>query len=100
MTDKSYVQTFLDDYKRDHQHPINQLSHVIGVPLIFISLAVMFFNLVVGIGLFVLAWIIQFIGHAFEGKAPSLVRNPKFLLGGPVWLADRAMALVRRRKGA
>jgi uncharacterized membrane protein YGL010W len=37
-------------------------------------------------GLFVVAWIGQFIGHAVEGKRPSFLRDLRFLLVGPLWL--------------
>lgn len=36
--------------------------------------------------IFVVAWIGQFIGHAFEGKRPSFFKDVQFLLIGPLWL--------------
>ncbi|MCG8325096.1 MAG: DUF962 domain-containing protein, partial [Thiotrichales bacterium] len=38
------------------------------------------------IGIFVLAWIGQFIGHHIEGKRPSFFKDIQFLLIGPLWL--------------
>jgi len=38
------------------------------------------------LGIFVLSWIGQFIGHKIEGKKPSFLEDLKFLLIGPVWL--------------
>jgi uncharacterized membrane protein YGL010W len=38
------------------------------------------------IGIFVLAWIGQFIGHGIEGKKPSFLKDLQFLLVGPAWL--------------
>ncbi|MBK9108054.1 MAG: DUF962 domain-containing protein [Saprospiraceae bacterium] len=38
------------------------------------------------IGIFVLAWIGQFIGHGIEGKKPSFLQDIEFLLIGPAWL--------------
>ena len=38
------------------------------------------------VGVFVLAWIGQFIGHKFEGKKPAFVKDLQFLLIGPLWL--------------
>jgi uncharacterized membrane protein YGL010W len=35
---------------------------------------------------FVIAWILQFIGHAIEGKRPSFFTDVRFLLIGPAWL--------------
>ncbi len=38
------------------------------------------------LGLFVVAWIGQFIGHHYEGKRPSFFKDVQFLLIGPLWL--------------
>jgi uncharacterized membrane protein YGL010W len=38
------------------------------------------------LGIFVLAWVGQFIGHKIEGKKPSFLDDVKFLLIGPLWL--------------
>ena len=38
------------------------------------------------LGIFVIAWIGQFIGHKIEGKKPSFFDDVKFLLIGPIWL--------------
>jgi uncharacterized membrane protein YGL010W len=37
------------------------------------------------IGVFVVAWIGQFIGHHIEGRRPSFLTDLKFLLVGPMW---------------
>ena len=37
-------------------------------------------------GVFVLAWIGQFIGHAIEGRKPKFLQDLQFLLIGPAWL--------------
>lgn len=37
-------------------------------------------------GIFVFAWVFQFIGHKVEGKKPSFLDDIKFLLVGPAWL--------------
>lgn len=37
------------------------------------------------IGVFVVAWIGQFIGHHIEGKKPSFFQDLQFLLIGPAW---------------
>ena len=53
-------QDFLANYKAKHQHPLNRLSHSIGIPLIVISLPLFFFNwrwalALVALGLYVAA---------------------------------------------
>jgi uncharacterized membrane protein YGL010W len=40
----------------------------------------------VSLGIFVIAWIGQFIGHKIEGKKPSFLDDVKFLMVGPAWL--------------
>ena len=37
-------------------------------------------------GIFILAWILQFVGHKIEGKKPSFFKDIQFLLIGPAWL--------------
>ena len=90
----SKIDDYLKQYKADHQHPMNKATHMVGIPMIIISLPLMFFAPPIGIGLFVLGWIFQFIGHAFEGKAPSFFRDPTFLLVGATWYGKRLVAFV------
>lgn len=40
----------------------------------------------ISIGIFVIAWIVQFVGHKIEGKKPSFFKDLQFLLVGPAWL--------------
>jgi uncharacterized membrane protein YGL010W len=37
-------------------------------------------------GIFVVAWIGQFVGHQVEGRKPSFFKDVQFLLIGPAWL--------------
>jgi uncharacterized membrane protein YGL010W len=45
------------------------------------------------IGVFVLAWIGQFVGHIIEGRRPSFFTDLAYLLIGPAWLMGK---LLRR----
>jgi uncharacterized membrane protein YGL010W len=38
------------------------------------------------IGIFVMAWIGQFIGHKIEGAKPSFIEDLQYLMIGPAWL--------------
>jgi uncharacterized membrane protein YGL010W len=38
------------------------------------------------VGIFVISWIGQFIGHKIEGKKPSFFKDLLFLLIGPLWV--------------
>jgi uncharacterized membrane protein YGL010W len=94
MSVKNQVERMLEEYQRDHTHPMNKATHMIGIPMIIVSLGFMFFNPIIGISLFVLGWVFQFIGHAFEGKPPTFFRDPKFLLIGATWYMKRAYCFV------
>lgn len=69
-----------------------QLLLVIPMMLILELLRPRFFLLCVGI--FVVAWIGQFIGHKIEGKKPSFFRDLFYLLIGPVWTMNSLMAQI------
>lgn len=44
------------------------------------------------VGLFVLGWIFQFVGHlGYEKKSPAFLTNAGHLLIGPLWLLEAAM---------
>ena len=38
------------------------------------------------LGIFIISWIGQFVGHKIEGKKPAFVKDLQFLLIGPLWL--------------
>ena len=92
--------SFIEEYKAKHQHPLNHLTHAIGIPMIVVSLPLFFFNWRWALALFVLGWVFQFIGHAIEGNRPAFFGNPVYLLVGPVWLARRALAALRPGRAA
>jgi uncharacterized membrane protein YGL010W len=78
-------------YSRSHQHPVNRFCHTLGIPTILLSLAVFVLAPFVhrlwtlALGLFVAGWLLQFIGHAFEGKPPEFFHDWRFLFVGVRW---------------
>ena len=36
--------------------------------------------------IFVVSWIMQFVGHKIEGKKPSFFKDLQFFLIGPIWV--------------
>jgi uncharacterized membrane protein YGL010W len=50
-----------------------------------------------GIGLFVIGWVIQFIGHGFEGRKPAFFDDLGSLLIGPLFIAAEVLLLLRLR---
>ena len=88
------TESFIENYKAKHQHPLNRLMHSLGIPLIVISLPLFFLNWRWALALFVVGWALQIIGHLIEGNQPAFLRNPIYLLVGPWWLLRRAAEAV------
>jgi len=82
---------WIAQYAISHQHPMNRFCHTVGIPVIVVSLAAFAASpLVAGLwkwalGLFVLGWIFQVVGHAFEGKRPEFLHDWRFLFVGLRW---------------
>lgn len=83
---------WIAQYSTSHQHPVNRMLHTIGIPLIALSLPLFLFAVVLTGGfwripltMFVLGWLFQFLGHAFEGKSPEFMHDWRFLLVGLRW---------------
>lgn len=78
-------------YERSHQHPVNRVCHTFGIPTILMSLAMFAAGFLLrwlwwpALALFVLGWMLQFIGHAFEGKPPEFFHDWRFLFVGVRW---------------
>ena len=89
-------QDFLTNYKAKHQHPLNRLSHSIGIPMIVVSLPLFFLDWRWALALFLAGWIFQFIGHAIEGNQPAFFRNPVYLLVGLWWFLKRVAAVITK----
>ena len=49
-------------------------------------------------GVFVVAWIGQFVGHKIEGKKPSFFEDLQFLLIGPAWVANSLSTKLAKPK--
>ena len=93
-------ESFIENYKAKHTHPVNKLTHTIGIPMIVFSLPLFFFNWRWALGVFVVGWMLQFVGHAVEGNQPAFFKNPMYLLVGPWWLLRRAAAAVGLAKAS
>lgn len=77
-----------------------RLSLVLGLSMVvFAMLCLVFVSwwdktmtmsvLMMSLIVFVIAWILQFIGHHIEGKKPSFLKDVQFLLIGPAWIICR-----------
>ena len=82
---------WIDEYSESHQHPVNKILHTIGIPMIALSILMLpalfieFAMWRIVVELFVLGWILQFIGHYFEGKPPEFMKDYRFLFVGLRW---------------
>ena len=91
---------WIAQYSTSHQNPINRICHTIGIPLILLSLAFLIATTFlhrlwpIALGLFVIGWAFQFIGHAFEGKPPEFLSDWRFLLVGTRWWAAKMRGKV------
>lgn len=90
--------SFVDNYKAQHRHPVNRLAHSIGIPLIIVSVPLFFVSWRWALGLFVVGWIFQLVGHAIEGTLPAFFSNPFYLIVGPWWLVRRVAEALGLRK--
>ena len=83
--------TWIEEYGHSHQHPVNRICHTLGIPLIALSIPLFAVSLFVtgwwrlALALFVVGWVFQFVGHAFEGKPPEFLRDWRFLFVGLRW---------------
>jgi uncharacterized membrane protein YGL010W len=94
MQKHTKIQELLVQYGKAHSDPRNKFCHKIGIPLIIISLVAL---LIRGPELswawwtFALGWGFQFVGHAFERSWPEFIKNPVFLLIGPLYFAQEIL---------
>ena len=91
---------WIEQYAKSHQNPANRLCHTIGIPLIAVSIPLALASLfvprlwVLPAPLFVVGWLFQFAGHAFEGKPPEFLKDWRFLLVGLRWWVAKVSGRV------
>jgi len=82
---------WIAQYSASHRHPVNRLLHTLGIPMIVVSLALAAAGLAApalllpAALLFVAGWVLQFLGHAVEGKRPEFFSDWRFLFVGLRW---------------
>ena len=82
---------WIAQYSSSHQHPINRICHTLGIPSILLFAIIFLAGIFVhklwlyAAGLFVAGWMLQFAGHAFEGKPPEFFHDWRFLFVGVRW---------------
>lgn len=82
---------WIAQYATSHQHPVNRFCHTIGIPLIALSIPLAAVAILVDglwpvpLTMFVVGWLLQFVGHAVEGKPPEFFHDWRFLFVGLRW---------------
>ncbi len=82
---------WISEYAESHQHPVNRWCHTVGIPMIVLSLPIMLLGLLqplwfyIGLAMFLVGWLFQFVGHIYEGKPPEFFKDWRFLFVGVRW---------------
>jgi hypothetical protein len=82
---------WIAQYSSSHQNRVNRICHTLGIPFIVFSILLFLVSIFIhrlwtyALALFLLGWILQFIGHAFEGKPPEFLSDWRFLFVGVRW---------------
>ncbi len=92
MSDKPYsfpiarrLLRILANWRERHQHPFNFTIHLFGIPMTLVGLALLFVtDWYWGVGLFVLGYLFQYLGHRVEGNDVGELIPIKRALGLPV----------------
>jgi len=91
---------WVTQYAQSHQHPVNRFCHTLGIPMIAVAVVLFTAALFVeslwwlALVLFVVGWVLQFIGHWFEGKPPEFFKDWRFLFVGLRWWAAKMRGRV------
>lgn len=94
-----------ETYRLMHQHPLNKLTHVFGIPLVLASVGwpawVWFaqgrFAWQAMLALGAAGWTLQLLGHRIEGNRPAFFRDLNQMLIGPLFMLSLPFQLLRRR---
>jgi uncharacterized membrane protein YGL010W len=89
----------MEIYRLEHQHPLNQLTHVFGMPLIAVSFfyplyAYFAWDLIAWkecVGLGGMGWALQFLGHWIEGNKPAFYADPRQFVMGPLFFLGKPL---------
>lgn len=94
MFNNEPIEVWIERYEQSHQNEFNRICHTAGIPLIGASVPFFFLMLAlrqsvrVPLAMFLFGWVLQFVGHAVEGKPPEFLRDWRFFfVGGRWWVA-------------
>lgn len=81
----------LEEYRVYHNNPVCEATHLVGIPIILASLPLALFAWKAAAALFVGGWILQFIGHKFQGNPPKFFGDWRNLIVGAIWWFDTVL---------
>ena len=62
-------------YRQEHSALGCKLTHMFGIPIIVVSLPMVIFNWQLGLAMFIMSWILQFVGHyVFQRNHPVFMK--------------------------
>ena len=82
---------WIAEYAESHRHPVNRACHTVGIPTLALSVILFVFGFLAhrlwaaAAIAFVLGWVLQLVGHAYERKPPEFLKDWRFLLVGLRW---------------
>jgi uncharacterized membrane protein YGL010W len=91
------MEEWIEQYGHSHEHPVNRLCHAVGIPTIALSIPLFaaapfiagFWK--VPATMFAAGWMLQFAGHAVEGKPPEFFKDWRFLFVGLRWWSKKIL---------
>ena len=82
---------YMAQYDHEHSSGWNKLLHGVGIPMIFLGIALLIWmKWIWGASFFVGGWVFLLVGHKIEGNHPAFFQGPIYLLVGPIWVAKEA----------
>jgi uncharacterized membrane protein YGL010W len=91
----------LERYAEEHRHPVNRALHMVGIPIVLLSLAALaspwrpfIWSRTGALAVMAGGWALLFAGHYIEGNRPAILRNPAAALVGVAWWAR---SCIRKR---
>jgi uncharacterized membrane protein YGL010W len=79
---------YMAQYDHEHTNVWNRVMHGIGIPIILAGIVMaVLTSWKLGLGMFVVGWILLLAGHRIEGNKPAFFQGLIYFLVGPIWVA-------------
>lgn len=93
------TRALLDDYEKNHESTLCKVTHAVGIPMIALSIPLLLVRPKRAVKFFIIGWILQFVGHAIEGKPPKFFEGKEYFLAGLLWWVRLVSAPLRAMSG-